>query len=151
MDKAKLEEVQKWLKIAQRPCAPRFKAARQDAYRMVTSLVPDLIERLERAEADRDEARKENDFMRLRLAESDKACVYCELPRADMGACASGFPGCARADDLYHCDESTRRDAQQRREGAAAWLENAVREGGYYERSSDGMLEEAKQLREGKA
>lgn len=43
------------------------------------------------------------------------------------------------------------RDAQQRREGAAAWLENAVREGGYYERSSDGMLEEAKQLREGKA
>lgn len=41
------------------------------------------------------------------------------------------------------------RDAQQQREGAAEWLENAAREGGYYERSSEGMLEEAKQLREG--
>jgi hypothetical protein len=38
--------------------------------------------------------------------------------------------------------------AQQRREGAAEWLEKAAREGGYYERSSEGMLEEAKQLRE---
>jgi hypothetical protein len=102
------------------------------------------------AERERDELRKENDFMRLRLAESDKACVYCDLPKAEMGACAHGFPGCARADDLFHCDELTRRDAQQRREGAAEWLENAAREGGYYERSSEGMLEEAKQLREGK-
>ena len=42
------------------------------------------------------------------------------------------------------------RDAKQRREGAAEWLENAAKEGGYYERSSEGMLEEAKQLREGK-
>lgn len=42
------------------------------------------------------------------------------------------------------------RDAQQRRVGAAEWLENAAREGGYYERSSEGMLEEAKQLREEK-
>ena len=149
MDKAKLEEVQKWLKISQRPCAPRFKAARQDAYRMVTSLVPDLIERLERAEADRDEARKENDFMRLRLAESDKACVYCELPRADMGACASGFPGCARADDLYHCDELTRRDAQQRREGAAAKL-NEMADGGLNWDAVTLRREAESVLREGK-
>ena len=34
-------------------------------------------------------------------------------------------------------------------ERSAEWLENAAREGGYYERSSEGMLEEAKQLREG--
>jgi len=59
----------------------------------------------------------------LRLAESDKACVYCELPKAEMGACASGFPGCARADDLFQCDELTRRDDQQRREGAAEWIQ----------------------------
>lgn len=77
-----------------------------------------LLARLEAAERERDEASKENDFMRLRLAESDKACVYCDLPKAEMGACAHGFPGCARADDLFHCDELTRRDAQQRREGA---------------------------------
>ena len=42
------------------------------------------------------------------------------------------------------------RDARLKREGAAEWLENAARDGGYYERSSEGMLEEAKQLREGK-
>ena len=41
-------------------------------------------------------------------------------------------------------------DARLKREGAAEWLENAAREGGYYERSSESMLEEAKQLREGK-
>lgn len=80
---------------------------------------PAILARLEAAEREREEARKENDFMRLRLAESDKACVYCALPKGEMGACASGFPGCARADDLFHCDELTRRDAQQRREGAA--------------------------------
>ena len=85
---------------------------------------PSVLARLEAAEREREEARKENDFMRLRLAESDKSCVYCALPKADMGACASGFPGCARADDLFHCDELTRRDAQQRREGAAEWFDN---------------------------
>jgi len=120
VDKAKIEGLQKWLKIAHTYAS---KAAREEAYRIVTSLVSDIIERLERSEADRDEARKENDFMRLRLAESDKACVYCSLPKAEMGACAHGFPGCARADDLFYCDELTRRDAQQRREGAAEWLE----------------------------
>lgn len=83
---------------------------------------PGLLARLEAAEREREEARKENDFMRLRLAESDKACVYCDLPKTEMGACAHGFPGCARADDLLHCDELTRRDAKQRREVAAEEL-----------------------------
>lgn len=82
-----------------------------------------LRQLLRDAESRLAEARKENEFMRLRLAESDKACAYCNLPKAEMGRCESGFPGCARADDLLHCDELTRRDAQQRRDGAAEWLE----------------------------
>ena len=39
------------------------------------------------------------------------------------------------------------RDARLKNEGAAEWLENAAREGGYYERSSEGMMEEAAELR----
>lgn len=39
------------------------------------------------------------------------------------------------------------RDARMKREGAAEWLEEAAREGGYYERSSEGMLDEAAKLR----
>jgi len=39
------------------------------------------------------------------------------------------------------------RDARMKAEGAAEWLENAAREGGYYERSSEGMMEEAAELR----
>jgi len=84
---------------------------------------PALIAALEEAESERDAVRKENDFMRLRLAESDKACVYCSLPKAEMVACANGFPGCARADDLFHCDELTRRDERNKSIGAAEWLE----------------------------
>jgi len=85
-----------------------------------------LAARCDEAEAERDEARKENDFMRLRLAESDKACVYCSLPKAEMGACASGFPGCARADELFQCDELTRRDAHQRLEAMKAATARAI-------------------------
>lgn len=67
-------------------------------------------------------ARKENDFLRLRLAESDRDCVYCNLPASEMPKCSSGFPGCARADDLYGCDELSRRDDRMKLIGAAEWL-----------------------------
>jgi len=40
------------------------------------------------------------------------------------------------------------RDARMKAMGAAEWLEGAAREGGYYERSSEGMREEAAQLRQ---
>lgn len=122
-----LAELDRWLDIANQPYHAKRKAAKTHAQYMVTQLVPALRQRLLDAESRLADARKENDFMRLRLAESDKACVYCDLPKAEMGRCASGFPGCARADDLFHCDELTRRDAQQRSEGAAEWLENKAR------------------------
>ncbi len=55
MDKAKLDELQKWLNIAQQPYAPRFKAARQDAFRMVVNLVPDVLAYVRELEGERDE------------------------------------------------------------------------------------------------
>lgn len=58
------------------------------------------IARLREAERKRDKARKENDFMRNLLASSNLDYVYCGLSKADMVKCASGFPGCGRADDL---------------------------------------------------
>lgn len=44
--------------------------------------------------------RKENDALRKIVAESSMDCIYCGLSRDDMNRCRSGFPGCARADDM---------------------------------------------------
>lgn len=37
------------------------------------------------------------------IANSKIDCVYCGLSKDDMAKCASGFPGCGRADDIV-CD-----------------------------------------------
>jgi hypothetical protein len=42
----------------------------------------------------------ENNTMRRIIANSEIDCVYCKLPKVDMAKCVSGFPGCARADDM---------------------------------------------------
>lgn len=42
----------------------------------------------------------ENDRLRHMLAKTNAPCVYCGLPAERMNECASGFPGCGRADDL---------------------------------------------------
>ena len=47
-----------------------------------------------------EESKQENDKLRGILAKSDLDCVYCGLPKKDMGRCYFGFPGCGRADDL---------------------------------------------------
>jgi hypothetical protein len=47
----------------------------------------------------------ENTRIRAALAQSKDACVYCQLPADEMAKCSSGFPGCARADDLTGCPE----------------------------------------------
>ena len=44
--------------------------------------------------------RKENDKLRALLARDSGDCIYCGLPKADMIKCESGFPGCARVDDM---------------------------------------------------
>lgn len=73
-----------------------FILAREDTRR----LLRDIAAFVEAAEAALAEARSENDTMRGLLANSALDCVYCGLPVADIGKCASGFPGCARADDM---------------------------------------------------
>lgn len=42
----------------------------------------------------------ENTKLRKLLADSPADCPYCGLSKADMARCASGFPGCGRADDM---------------------------------------------------
>lgn len=43
----------------------------------------------------------ENNTLRALWANSEMDCVYCGLSKANMSKCLSGFPGCARADDMY--------------------------------------------------
>lgn len=47
----------------------------------------------------------ENTKLRAALAVSKDPCVYCQLPEEEMAKCRSGFPGCARMDDITGCRE----------------------------------------------
>lgn len=47
----------------------------------------------------------ENTRLRAALAMSERPCAYCSLPADEWAKCASGFPGCARADDANGCPE----------------------------------------------
>ena len=62
----------------------------------------DFARQLERELA---EATAENTRLRAALATSKDPCLYCQLPKDEMAKCRSGFPGCARADDLMGCPE----------------------------------------------
>jgi hypothetical protein len=46
----------------------------------------------------------ENDTLRAYLAYGSDPCIYCGLDKGDMAKCQSGFPGCARADDMTAAD-----------------------------------------------
>jgi len=59
-----------------------------------------------------EELQAENDKLRLLLATSNADCAYCGLPAARMAECASGFPGCARADDMLMDGTPTRKELQ---------------------------------------
>lgn len=67
--------------------------------------VAQLRTRAEQAEKELAEVRIENTRIRAALAVSKDPCIYCQLPAADIGKCAAGFPGCARADDISGCPE----------------------------------------------
>ena len=43
---------------------------------------------------------EDNNKLRNFIAQSPLPCIYCGLVAEDMGRCASGSPGCGRADDL---------------------------------------------------
>jgi hypothetical protein len=47
----------------------------------------------------------ETTLLRAALATSKDPCLYCQLPADEMAKCRSGFPGCARMDDLTWCPE----------------------------------------------
>jgi hypothetical protein len=47
---------------------------------------------------------KENNILRGLLGKSSEPCVHCGL--LDMSLCVSGFPGCARADDILCGEEA---------------------------------------------
>lgn len=51
------------------------------------------------------ELERENTHLRAALATSKDPCIYCQLPAEEMAKCRSGFPGCARADDMSGCPE----------------------------------------------
>lgn len=50
-----------------------------------------------------DERAAEITRLRAALAASELPCQYCTLSKEDWAKCASGFPGCARADDAMGC------------------------------------------------
>ena len=58
----------------------------------------------------------ENDKLRVLLATSNANCAFCGLPAAEMAKCASGFPGCSRADDMILCVHPTRQDLLEENE-----------------------------------
>lgn len=67
-----------------------------------------------------DAALKENSQLRLLLATSNAKCAYCGLPAEEMAKCASGFPGCARGDDMLLDGTPTRQELVAELEAAKA-------------------------------
>jgi len=65
---------------------------------------------LNELDAELNRTRVENDKLRTLLAHSNSDCAFCGLPAAEMAKCASGFPGCSRADDMTACEHPTRQD-----------------------------------------
>lgn len=50
---------------------------------------------------------RENDYLRGLVIKCNIPCVHCGL--TNMGLCASGFPGCAQADDMMCADDAMMR------------------------------------------
>ena len=58
--------------------------------------------------------REENDRLRGLLAKGQGPCVYCNLPAEDIAKCQSGFPGCARMDDIINAANTDVNRLEQR-------------------------------------
>ena len=79
------EEAYKKNLLARQAIAQAIKRAREEGQGEVRSLA------------------KENDRLRAMLANSQQACIYCDLAQTEWNKCEHGFPGCARADDAMLC------------------------------------------------
>ena len=90
------------------------------------------------------ELQAENDKLRGLLAQGKGNCVYCGLPAADIAKCPSGFPGCARMDDIVNAPESEIELQWAASVYRCGKLENCIREllkGGEHEgECSEGYL-----------
>lgn len=99
---AALAELDRWLDIANQPYHAKRKAAKTHAQYMVTQLVPALRQRLLAAESRLAEAERDRDELLANVASPEYRQML--------------------ADQAGRHD----RDAQQRREGAAEWLEALI-------------------------
>lgn len=72
-------------------------------------LAQELQKRVDQLEILHKEAVSENDKLRGIIAWSAMPCIYCGLSLGDQAQCASGFPGCGRADDqmVYNPNKCT--------------------------------------------
>lgn len=68
--------------------------------------------------------RVENDKLRRLLAKSGQPCAYCNLPADEITKCASGFPGCARMDDITAAVQS--KAEQEAEDRAKRYLEQGT-------------------------
>lgn len=101
----------------------RMDAARalwQQAHPDKENVWPDLGDLLAWLMQEWDAALKENSQLRLVLATSNAKCAYCGLPAEEMAKCASGFPGCARGDDMLSGNTPTRQELVAELEAAKA-------------------------------
>jgi hypothetical protein len=57
-----------------------------------------------------EELQQENDRLRVMLAKGKGDCMFCGLPAEDISKCASGFPGCARMDEMLNSIDSAKDD-----------------------------------------
>ena len=73
--------------------------------------------------------RAENDKLRGLLAKGGKDCAYCGLPAEDIARCASGFPGCARMDDIMQAGVADENKALQEQSETALMDAQALRDG----------------------
>jgi hypothetical protein len=64
-----------------------------------------LLALIESQRATIERVERENTQLRAALAQSDQPCAYCSLAKDEWAKCASGFPGCSRADDAMGCPE----------------------------------------------
>ena len=84
------------------------------------------------------ELETENTHLRAALATSKSPCAYCQLPADEMAKCRSGFPGCARMDDMLGCPEFGAMMAlSETKAEAARWREVAGELAGIAERQHE--------------
>lgn len=94
------------------------------SYEVARNQIGTLMERTNKAEAEVERLREENDKLRAKLGNSPEPCAYCGIPADKLLECRHGFPGCPRADDMMLCGHfGAAMEADEVREALAAEVE----------------------------